>query len=143
MVLDGVLERHRDLRGAAIELGATWVPGMVRRLDHAAGIWSRSEPELRSFTRTPSEQVRQQFAFTPYPFEDIGALIKDSYPELYLFSSDYPHTEGGRNPIGRFEASLGDLSESVRDMFYSRNFAKLVPSVAKLVPSVATLAPTR
>lgn len=135
MVLDGVLERHRDLRGAAIELGATWVPGMVRRLDHAAGIWSRSEPELRGFTRTPSEQVRQQFAFTPYPFEDIGALIKDSYPELYLFSSDYPHTEGGRNPIGRFEASLGDLSESVRDMFYSRNFAKLVPSVATLAPT--------
>ena len=132
MVLDGVLERHRNLRGGAIELGATWVPGMVRRLDHAASIWSRSEPELRSFTRPPSEQVREQLAFTPYPFEDVGALIKESFPELYLFSSDYPHTEGGRNPIGRFEASLGDLSESVREKFYSRNFAKLVPSVDAL-----------
>jgi uncharacterized protein len=130
MVLDGVLERHRGLRGGAIELGATWVPGMVRRLDHAASIWSRSEPELRNFTRTPSEQVREQFAFTPYPFEDVGALIRESYPELYLFSSDYPHTEGGRNPIGRFETSLGDLPESVRTMFYSGNFAKLVPSLA-------------
>ena len=34
--LDGVFERHPDLRGAAIELGASWVPGMLRNLDHAA-----------------------------------------------------------------------------------------------------------
>ena len=33
-------------------------------------------------------------AFTPYPFEDVGALIRESSPELYLFSSEYPHTEG-------------------------------------------------
>lgn len=130
LVLDGVLERHRQLRGAAIELGATWVPGMIRRLDHAATIWSRSEPELKAFTRLPSEQAVEQLAFTPYPFEDVGALIRDSSPDLYLFSSDYPHTEGGRNPIGRFETSLGDLPESVRAKFYSENFARLVPSVS-------------
>ena len=135
MVLDGVLERHRNLRGGAIELGATWVPGMLRRLDHAASIWARSEPELATFTRKPSEMVREQLAFTPYPFEDVGALIRDSAPELYLFSSDYPHTEGGRNPIGRFEQSLGDLPESVRTAFYSENFVKLQPSVRDLAPA--------
>lgn len=135
MVLDGVLERHRGLRGGAIELGATWVPGMLRRLDHAATIWARSEPELATFTRKPSEMVREQLAFTPYPFEDVGALIHESAPELYLFSSDYPHTEGGRNPIGRFEQSLGDLPESVRTAFYSENFAKLQPSVRDLAPA--------
>lgn len=134
MVLDGVLERHRNLRGGAIELGATWVPGFVRRLDHAATLWARSEPELRAFTRPPSEQVREQLAFTPFPFEDVGALIRDSSPELYLFSSDYPHIEGGRNPIGRFEESLGDLPESTRQLFYADNFAKLLPSVRELSP---------
>jgi uncharacterized protein len=136
LVLDGVLERHRGLRGGAIELGATWVPGMLRRLDHAASIWARSEPELAAFTRPPSQQVREQLAFTPYPFEDVGALVRDSAPELYLFSSDYPHAEGGRNPIGRFETSLGDLSESVRTAFYADNFAKLLPSVSALAPAV-------
>ncbi|MDA3038608.1 MAG: amidohydrolase family protein [Actinomycetota bacterium] len=132
MVLDGVLERHRNLRGAAIELGATWVPGMLRRLDHAAEIWSRSEPELKAFTRRPSEQIRQQLGFTPYPFEDVGALIEDSADDLYLFSSDYPHTEGGRNPIGRFETSLGDLPEAARASFYTHNFLKLLPEAATL-----------
>lgn len=134
LILDGVLERHRDLRGAAVELGATWVPGMLRRLDHAASIWARSEPELRTFTRTPSQQACAQLAFTPYPFEDVGSLIRESAPELYLFSSDYPHTEGGRNPIGRFESSLGDLDEGVRGRFYADNFTKLLPSAVELAP---------
>ena len=44
LVLDGVLERHRALRGGAIEVGAGWVPDMLRRLDHAVAIWSKSEP---------------------------------------------------------------------------------------------------
>ena len=120
MVLDGVLERHPDLRGGAIELGATWVPGLLRRLDHAVDIWARSEPELGAFTRKPSEQVRQQLAFTPYVFEDVGKLIAESSDDLYLFSSDYPHPEGGRNPLGRFEASLGDVPESVREPLLRR-----------------------
>jgi predicted TIM-barrel fold metal-dependent hydrolase len=137
MVLDGVLERHPGLRGGAIELGATWVPGMLRRLDHAQSIWAKSEPELRTFTRKPSEQVRAQLAFTPYPFEDVGALIRDSADDLYLFSSDYPHSEGGRNPIGRFEESLGDLSESTRRRFYTDNFLKLLPSAADLAAPAA------
>ena len=132
MVLDGVLERHPGLRGGAIELGASWVPGLLRRLDSAVEIWSRSEPELRAFTRTPSEQVRQQLAFTPYVFEDVGRLMAESSDDLYLFSSDYPHPEGGRNPLGRFDASLADVPEPARRRFYADNFLKILPSVAEL-----------
>ena len=32
--------------------------------------------------------------------------VDESNDDLYLFSSDYPHTEGGRDPIGRFEKVL-------------------------------------
>lgn len=126
MVLDGVLERHRDLRLGVIELGAGWVPGMVRRLDQIAAIWQRSEPELAALTRAPSQQLREQAAFTPYPFEDVGALIRESDPNLYLFSSDYPHVEGGRHPLGRFEASLAGLEEDAQDLFYAGNMARLL-----------------
>jgi predicted TIM-barrel fold metal-dependent hydrolase len=44
---------------------------------------------------------------------------------LYLFSSDYPHVEGGRHPLGRFNATLGEIDESARERFYSGNFAKV------------------
>ena len=125
MLLDGVFERFPGLTGAAVELGAGFVPALLTRLDWIHEVWQRSEPELRAFTRRPSEQLTQQFAFTPYVFEDVGALIRQSNPNLYLFSSDYPHTEGGRNPIGRFETSLGDLDAAVRDKFYAENFARV------------------
>ena len=126
MVLDGVLERHRDLRVGVIELGAGWVPSMLRRLDHIAAIWQRSEPELAALERPPSAQITAQVSFTPYPFEDVGALLRESNPDLYLFSSDYPHVEGGRNPIGRFSTSLAGFDDDVLERFYSTNMARLI-----------------
>src|SRR5437763_1319148 len=121
LVLDGVLERHRGLRGGAIEMGAGWVPDMLRRLDHAAAIWSRSETRLTTFERTPSEQAEAQLRFTPYPFEDIGLIGRGSDPCLYLFSSDYPHAEGGRDPIGRFDRALAGADDTVMAGFYGGN----------------------
>jgi len=128
MVLDGVLERHRELRVGVVELGAGWVPSMLRRLDQIAEIWKRSEPELAALTRRPSEQITAQMGFTPYPFEDVGAMIRESNADLYLFSSDYPHIEGGRNPLGRFGRSLDGFGEDVLDKFYSINMERLVSS---------------
>jgi predicted TIM-barrel fold metal-dependent hydrolase len=128
LVLDGVLERHPALRGAVIELGAGWVPDMIRRLDHAAEIWAKSEPFLATMTRRPSEQIRAQLRFTPYPFEDVAAFVAESAPELYLFSSDYPHAEGGRDPLGRFERALEAVDEPVRDRFFAENFRDLYPN---------------
>jgi hypothetical protein len=123
LVLDGVLERHPTLNGGAIELGAGWVPSMLRRLDHAVAIWQRSETRLAEHSRTPSAQASAQLRFTPYPFEDVGWMCAQSDPALYLFSSDYPHAEGGRDPIGRFDRALADASAAVRSSFYGTSAA--------------------
>jgi predicted TIM-barrel fold metal-dependent hydrolase len=128
LVLDGVFERHPVLRGAAVELGAGWVPELLRRLDWVVKHWSRNDANLQGLSRTPSEQLTQQMAFTPFVFEEVGVFIDASNPDLYLFSSDYPHIEGGRNPIARFEAALGDRSAAVRDKFYAENFLRIFPS---------------
>jgi hypothetical protein len=45
---------------------------------------------------------------------------------MLLFSSDYPHVEGGRNPLKRFEDNLGDASELARRKFYRDNFIDLM-----------------
>jgi uncharacterized protein len=128
MVLDGVLERHPRLRGASVELGAGWVPELLRRLDWVVKTWSRNDANLQGFTRTPSRQITDQLAFTPFVFEAIGDLIDQSNEDLYLFSTDYPHIEGGRNPIGRFETALGERNDSVRDKFYAENFLRIFPA---------------
>ena len=48
--------------------------------------------------------------------------------EVCLFSSDYPHVEGGRNPIKRFEASMAaaGTSERQKQRFYCDNFVDLM-----------------
>ena len=127
MVLDGVLERHPGLRGASVELGAGWVPELLRRLDWVVKNWSRTDANLQGFKRTPSQQITDQLAFTPFVFEQVGDLIDQSNADLYLFSTDYPHIEGGRNPIGRFETALGDRGEAIRDKFYAENFLRIFP----------------
>ena len=46
-----------------------------------------------------------------------------------MFSSDYPHAEGGRNPYGRFKSATKGLPESTLECFYRRNFEDLMGSV--------------
>ena len=68
--------------------------------------------------------------FTPYAFENAGRLIEESAAELYLFSSDYPLAEGGRDPLGRFSRSLEGMDEGTLDRFFARNFLDLYRNVA-------------
>lgn len=126
MIFDGVFHRHGNLKGAAVELGAGWVPSWLRRLDWSAKIWKK-EPDLGALPELPSETVRQRLAFTPFVYEDVGQLITESNDELYLFSSDYPHFEGSRNPIERFEGFLSDANadEAAKTMFYEGNFRRI------------------
>lgn len=115
------------IRGASVELDAGWVPAMLTRLDWVVRSWSKVDRYLAQLERTPSETLGEQMAFTPHVFEDVGSLIDQSTPELYLFSSDYPHVEGGKDPIRRFEGSLGERGEQVRDSFYAENFLRIFP----------------
>lgn len=126
LLLDGVFERNPKLRGAAVELGAGWVPELLSRLDSIVRIYSRADSSVR-FSRPPSLQLSEQMGFTPFPHEDVASLIERSNPDLYLFSSDYPHVEGGRDPIGKFERSLAESDDSTKDLFYSENFLRLWP----------------
>ena len=128
MILDGVFERHERLRCGVIELGGTWVPGFLRLLDHAARSFRRTEPLLQELKRSPSEYMRRQVRVSLFPFEDVGWLIREAGEELFMFASDYPHPEGGNDPVERFEASLeaGHVPEPARERFRNGNFADLM-----------------
>ena len=129
MVLDGTFDRHPKLKGGIIELGAGWVPAMLRRLDWIADIWKKSEPDLAALTRKPSQQVIEHLAFTPYVYEDVGAMIRESDARLYMFSSDYPHTEGGRQPLARFGTTMAGIDGDAEEKFFNGNFARLFERV--------------
>jgi predicted TIM-barrel fold metal-dependent hydrolase len=100
----------------------------MRTLDSAFEAFRRHEQRLQKLSMKPSEYVRRQLRVTPYPTEDVGWITLQSGPEICLFSSDYPHVEGGRNPRKRFEATTAGLSEQARERFYCTNFVELMGS---------------
>jgi predicted TIM-barrel fold metal-dependent hydrolase len=136
MIFDGVLERFPALRVGVIEQGAIWVPSWTRQMEAAFEAFARHEERLRSLSMRPTEYVQRQVRFTPYPTEDVGWIIEQSGPDVCMFSSDYPHVEGGRRPVERFEASLGDCAETVRDRFYRDNFVDLMGASAAALTRV-------
>ena len=124
LVFDGVFQRHPKLKGVVVELGCGWVPEMLVRLDWTHKNWQRSEPLLAELKTSPSQQIIEHMAVTPYPFEDVGDIIRRSDPRLYMFASDYPHTEGSRTPMERFDKFLEGHPQSTIDAFYFGNFAR-------------------
>jgi len=133
LIIDGVLMRHPDLRIGVIELGATWVPGWMRMMDSAHEAFRKNEDRLHAMDLRPSEYVKRQVRVTPYPHEDTGWTIANTGPEVCMFSSDFPHVEGGRNPIARFERSMDAAAtdDDARRRFYVDNFEDLLGPVLR------------
>jgi len=130
LIFDGVLDRFPALRIGVIEQGAIWVPSWTRQMEAAFEAFSRHEERLRALKLKPTEYVTRQIRFTPYPTEDVGWIIEQSGPDVCMFSSDYPHVEGGRRPLERFEASLAGTSDVARHRFYEDNFVDLMGAAA-------------
>jgi predicted TIM-barrel fold metal-dependent hydrolase len=126
MAMDGLFERFPRLHGGVIELGAVWMPTLLTKLDLATRNFRKSEPQLTAMPLTPREYIHRQVWFTPFPGEPVAAIIEQAGDDLLLFSSDYPHPEGTRDPLGRFEATMDGVSDAARERFYSGNFADMM-----------------
>ena len=135
LVLDGLFDRFPKLRGGCIEQGAGWVVSWLHHLDGAIRSFSKTEEPLQRLSMKPSEFVRKHLKFTPFPGEPVGWMIEQAGAELFLFSSDYPHPEGTTDPLGKFEATLGDTSEQDKARFYEGNFVELLGDKVALAPA--------
>ncbi len=109
----------------------------LERLDVGQQTFPRTEPALAALPLLPSEYIRSQVRFTPFPTEPVGWLIAQAGPELFLFSSDYRHPEGGRDPIASFEAGLEGVAEDARERFYWRNFPDMMGFPRRIPRSAA------
>ena len=126
MIFDRVFDHFPQLKVGVIEQGAGWLPSWLRQMESAVEAFAKTEERLRRLSLRPTDYVRRQIRVTPYPTDPVGWIIEQVGEEVCLFSSDWPHVEGGRNPIKRFEDSLGSASERVRQRFYCDNFVDLM-----------------
>ncbi len=126
MALDGVFDRFPRLKIGVVEMGVSWVPSFLRYLDSSFEAFRRTEEKLQGLSLRPSEFIRRQVRVTPYPTEDVGWVMANGGEDVVMFASDFPHAEGGRNPIKRFDTSLeGNPAEHV-EKFYSANMIDLM-----------------
>ncbi len=126
LIFDGVLDRHPNLKFGAVELGASWLPSWLKFMDSAWTAFRKGEERLQQLSAKPSEIAKRQFRVTPYPHEETGWILENTSEDMLLFSSDYPHVEGGRNPIKRFQDNMPDVSDVALRKFYRDNFIDLM-----------------
>jgi uncharacterized protein len=131
LVFDGLFDRFPKLRGACIEQGAGWVVSWLRHLDYGRRAFKRTEEPLRRLELTPSEYVRRHLKFTPFAGEPVGWMIEQTGPELFMFSSDYPHPEGGRDPLAKFSEALATTGAADQARFYAGNMAELLDGAVR------------
>ncbi|HZU75086.1 MAG TPA: amidohydrolase family protein [Acidimicrobiales bacterium] len=119
LIFGGVLERHPTLKLGVMELGALWVGPMAELLDNRANFTSRVSKAL---SLKPSEYIRRQLRVTVFWQESVGEII-DRYglEEVFCFASDFPHREGGTDPLGEVAASLAGQPDPVLEKFFVSN----------------------
>ncbi|HTD51292.1 MAG TPA: amidohydrolase family protein [Acidimicrobiia bacterium] len=126
LILDGLFDRFPKLRGGCIEQGAGWVVSWMRHLDYAVRAFRRTERPLRELAQLPSEYVRHHLKFTPFPGEQVGWMIEQAGAELFMFSSDYPHPEGGKDPLAKFDDTLTTTPAIDQARFFHQNLTELL-----------------
>lgn len=121
MLYGGVFDRHRDLTVLVAELRTNWLASFVERCDAstvpslALGAWP--------YDRSGGQMIRENVRFTPLPgFGDTGTIdLLQRYPDMLVFSSDYPHQEGNAEPIELYRPALDELDVGLRNSFLGEN----------------------
>jgi predicted TIM-barrel fold metal-dependent hydrolase len=136
MTAGGVFDRHPKLRVGILEYGAHWIGPMAAMLDlwhdnnQSVGIKVFADgTESRRLPLRPSEYLARNVRIAPYDFEDVGKYIHlHGLEECYCFASDYPHIEGGIEPLDKLVASLQPLGPKVMEKFFVSNGELLLPA---------------
>jgi predicted TIM-barrel fold metal-dependent hydrolase len=132
MVLGGVFERHPGLRFGVIECGAYWVGPLCETMD----LWFDQDPGGSRFATTqtfflphhPSHYIKRNVRVTAFDFEPVDKYIRQyGLEDVLCFASDYPHVEGGKNPVGGWYAMLKPMGREIVEKFFVDNGQWLLP----------------
>ena len=131
LVLGGVFERHPTLRFGCCELGAGWIGPLAASLDmwneNSRALGQQGVALLRLKDR-PSDYIRRNVRIAGFDFEDVGAYLGlYGLEDVYCYASDFPHYEGGTEPMTRFSNSIARFGAGVARKFFVENGKWLLP----------------
>lgn len=98
LIYGNLFGRFPNLSALSIENGSDWVSYLLTLLDKKKGMgrygpWIGGRPSGR-----PSDTFRAHCYVSPFPEDDVEALIDCIGASQVLFGSDYPHPEGLARP---------------------------------------------
>jgi predicted TIM-barrel fold metal-dependent hydrolase len=114
LVFHNLFGRFPDLRVVSIENGAGWVGPLMREMDHVARLAGPRDWTYGHCPGRPSEIFKQHIKISPFPEENIPALVELLGPDNVLAGSDWPHPEGCAEPIDYLDGLDGLSPEVVR-----------------------------
>jgi len=132
IILGGVFERHPNLQYGVAEVAAHWVGPLAYSMDmwiENSGAFNKKNTGW-AMRLKPSEYMQRNVRVSPFDFEDVGFYIKSfGLEDVYCYASDFPHIEGGKDPMRRFSESLEahNISEDVRRKFFVENGRWVLP----------------
>lgn len=126
LILNGVLERHPDLRLGVMELSAIWVPLHLQMMDGGVQFAETFNGESAvKLSMRPSEYFKRQVRVAAFSYERPQRLIGRS-GDIFMACSDYPHTEGTATPLADYDAV--DTRPGERPEFFGGNAEFLLRS---------------
>jgi len=122
-----VFDRFPRLRFGVIEMGAAWLGPLIERMD----VWADFMAKVgRTYSLKPSEFVARNIRVTPFWNENLARMIeRHGLEDAYIFSTDYPHLEGSRDPLGKFSKYLEHLPKEYAQKFFIDNAQLLFPDL--------------
>ena len=123
LIVNGVFERHPDLRLGIVELSAIWVPQFLLMLDGGVDFTSklngRPPAELQ---HRPSDYLLDHVRVSSFAYELPERIVRQlGGRDVLMACSDYPHSEGTADPLGEYERSGPGLRPADDPAFFGDN----------------------
>lgn len=121
LVLGGVFERFPRLRVGVFEVGGHWIGPAARRMDLYVKVFPGAA--AARFPLRPSEYINRNVRVSPFSFEPVEQYFVDDpqLSDVFCYSSDYPHVEGGTWSLKKVLAKLEPLGDEIVEKYFRTN----------------------
>jgi predicted TIM-barrel fold metal-dependent hydrolase len=124
-ILHNLFGRFPRLRLVSVENGSGWVGYLLSVMDKMKGM-GRSGPWLGGRVKgRPSDIFREHIYVSPFPEDDVAALVDLIGEERVLMGSDFPHAEGTATPMDMVKMATG-LSPTAQALYLAGNARQLL-----------------
>jgi predicted TIM-barrel fold metal-dependent hydrolase len=121
-LMEGLFERHPQLKMVLLEAGGGWVYSFLERLDHKMKMFAWTT----CLKRLPSEYFHDNVWVSIDPDEaTTEAMTGLLGADKFMWASDYPHADGQMGVVDELIEMTPHMTESERNKILGENAIRL------------------